>query len=476
MASETAATRAVQSTVTRQLREHRFACHWGLPVPDRPCLSNGRPGLRGAALGTAIFSSLPSRGPLEALPESMASSCRISESFVRTAGFEFRVIALYGVPECLPDSSLRNNLLLSWAHQRATAVRVPTVIGGDFNTSPQGLPTWEAFQRLGWVELHEYASQVLHQPLPPTCRHATYHDTFLISPELLPFIAGADVPREPVFDSHKPVRLHLQGLQTSPQPHIWRLPRDWTVFGISTPHLAAAYQSTDFAQTPLIPPSCTEELDSQLQSWSRAIESSVSMVMQRAAQADPSASFSALDYLHLTEAAANPAEEYRAPALACLPPPVMDSHSLCARPLRSSAANVSGRPDGCSRFDVDSVNSSPCLSVLGAIFYIPIFALSGRLSWLRRDIEVRSPAGRCSGHALDFSPAPFLTWIWSRRCTSWCGMTTSPSPSRRRTLVDNPFVTGWSSGPHSRSFRDLTGQFSLSHIPSDILCGLLTAH
>ena len=58
---------------------------------------------------------------------------------------------------------------------------------------------------------------------------------------------------------------------------------------------------------------------------------------------------------------------------------------------------------------VDSVNSSPCLSVLGAIFYIPIFALSGRLSWLRRDIEVRSPAGRCSGHALDFSPAPFLT-------------------------------------------------------------------
>ena len=55
VASETAANRAVQSTVTRQLRQHKFRCHWGPPVPDRVNADTGRVGMRGAALGTAIF-------------------------------------------------------------------------------------------------------------------------------------------------------------------------------------------------------------------------------------------------------------------------------------------------------------------------------------------------------------------------------------------------------------------------------------
>ena len=127
VASETAANRAVQSTVTRQLRQHKFRCHWGPPVPDRVNADTGRVGMRGAALGTAIFSALPSRSSLEDLPDFMSSSCRISESFVRLSNFEVRIIALYGFPQCLPDAALKNNLLLSWAHQRATGSRIPNL-------------------------------------------------------------------------------------------------------------------------------------------------------------------------------------------------------------------------------------------------------------------------------------------------------------------------------------------------------------
>ena len=201
VASETAANRAVQSTVTRQLRQHKFRCHWGPPVPDRVNADTGRVGMRGAALGTATFSALPSRSSLEDLPDFMSSSCRISESFIRLFNFEVRIIALYGFPQCLPDAALKNNLLLSWAHQRATGSRIPTLVAGDLNAPVQSLFVWASFQQLGWVELHDFMLQAYQLRLPPTCRSATHNDTFLISSELLPYVAGADVYQPALFNS-----------------------------------------------------------------------------------------------------------------------------------------------------------------------------------------------------------------------------------------------------------------------------------
>ena len=127
VASETAATRAVQCTVTRQMPARHFVSHWGPPVliglvflPD-VLVYVGRPW----ALPSSLIS--PAGDLLTRSPTSCPAVAEVSESFIRLANFEFRMIALYGILECLPEASLRNNLLLSWAYQRATGVRVPAL-------------------------------------------------------------------------------------------------------------------------------------------------------------------------------------------------------------------------------------------------------------------------------------------------------------------------------------------------------------
>ena len=185
LAAETAATLQVQKGANPQFRGRGYTAHWGSPVPERYHPSTGRPSRRQTALGTAIFSQLPSRGPVTALSPEMYSSCRISEAFVRLPTAEIRLLAAYGVPSCLPQASERNNLLLTWLFERATASSLPCLIAGDFNTLPSALPAWRNFAALGWSELGEFAQQALGVDLPNTCKEATRFDTFLLSPHHL---------------------------------------------------------------------------------------------------------------------------------------------------------------------------------------------------------------------------------------------------------------------------------------------------
>ena len=91
IAAETAATSQAQCNANPQFRSR------GYTVPHRFHPSTGTPSRRGAALGTAIFSKLPSRGPVTCMPPEVYSSCRMSEAFIRLSMAEIRVLAAYGV-------------------------------------------------------------------------------------------------------------------------------------------------------------------------------------------------------------------------------------------------------------------------------------------------------------------------------------------------------------------------------------------
>ena len=61
--SETSATHAVQSQVNKDLVGCGFHAFWSATVSSKKFSSDNRPSLRGEALGSALFTHLPSRKP-----------------------------------------------------------------------------------------------------------------------------------------------------------------------------------------------------------------------------------------------------------------------------------------------------------------------------------------------------------------------------------------------------------------------------
>ncbi|OLP98064.1 Casein kinase I-like hhp1 [Symbiodinium microadriaticum] len=237
--------------------------------------------LRSYALGVALLSKCPCRPAVQPLPELMATSCRISEGFVRLNCLEVKIISVYGVPRCLPEATSKNNLLLAWAYQRATVSCVPTIVAGDFNTCPTELPAWQAFQDLGWVELGAFAAQVHDIHLPCTCKGATRFDTFLLPPSMFQFFSSADVLAEDhLFDSHAPMRLHLHMPGSKPARWIWPLPRTFNGLLLEPSSLAPVYNSVA-APLALAFQDSTPEASpgDKLRLWSVAVEESVSKAL-----------------------------------------------------------------------------------------------------------------------------------------------------------------------------------------------------
>ena len=182
MAAETAATTQVQKLVNPKLRSRGYSACWGCPVPDRFHPSSGKPGLRGSALGTAVFTNLPCRYSLSELAPEVQASCRLSECFVKCGPVELRVLTAYGTPRCLPDASFKNDTLLSWIFERATASMVLTIVGGDFNTMPTALPAWRSFAARGWCELGSFIKETQGVELPLLARRPHASILFLSLP------------------------------------------------------------------------------------------------------------------------------------------------------------------------------------------------------------------------------------------------------------------------------------------------------
>ena len=282
IASETSANAQVQQIMSSKLRGLGFRCLWGAPTETRHHAATGKAMLRSYALGVALFSKLPCRPSVHALPANMHLSCRLTEAFVRLHCLEVKVITIYGVPRCLPEAAAKNDLLLAWAYQRATLSCVPAIVAGDFNTCPTELPSWQAFQGLGWVELGAFASTVHGLHLPCTCKGSTRYDTFLLPPSLFQFFFCADVLEdEHLFDSHAPMRLHLRMPGLAPSKWLWHLPRTFEGLLLSNDGLAPAYASVSAplrrafsAEVPETSPG------DKLRLWSSAVEDAVSLAIR----------------------------------------------------------------------------------------------------------------------------------------------------------------------------------------------------
>ena len=282
IASETSANAQVQQIMSHKFRGLGYRRVWGQPTETRHHLSTGRSMLRSYALGVALLSKCPCRPAVQPLPENMATSCRISEGFVRLNCLEVKIISVYGVPRCLPEATSKNNLLLAWAYQRATVSCVPAIVAGDFNTCPTELPAWQAFQDLGWVELGAFAAQVHDIHLPCTCKGATRFDTFLLPPSMFQFFSSADVLTEAhLFDSHAPMRLHLRMPGSTPARWIWPLPRTFNGLLFEPSSLAPVYESVA-APLALAFHDSTPETSpgDKLRLWSVAVEESVSKALR----------------------------------------------------------------------------------------------------------------------------------------------------------------------------------------------------
>ena len=262
-----------------------YKCYWSRPVPEQQQVKVGLC-KRGLSTGTAVFSRLPSRGAIQPFAPEQDASCRISECFVRVGSIEIKVIVVYGWPSSTPEAAVRNNLLLAWAYERATSCTVPALIGGDFNMLPQSLPVWEMFEKLGWVEVGQFAEQAFRIDLPMTCKGSTRHDTFILPPVLQQFFASADVLTEAMlFDSHAPLRIKLSMPGEFPQSLHWKLPKTFADFQITSEEIDRTYKTS--ACRDAFHDVTDQEGPAALLTWSAAIEASVSNALNQKSKEEP---------------------------------------------------------------------------------------------------------------------------------------------------------------------------------------------
>ena len=180
--SETSAVLKVQQSSTAKFGRLGYKCSWGAPVSAHLSMKTGLDTLRGHAAGVAVCSRLPLHGPCVSLPAEALDTLRITETMSRLGNMQLRLICLYGFPANYRDAKDRNQQLLTYALQRISQSRVPTIVAGDLNCAVQSLPAWEHFRFLGYQEVFEFAEAKMGIKLPPTCKNSSRHDTFLLPP------------------------------------------------------------------------------------------------------------------------------------------------------------------------------------------------------------------------------------------------------------------------------------------------------
>ena len=168
--AETSAVHRAQQVTTTAFRKYGFKVHWGRAVPSHSRVESDTVSMRGLAAGVALATKLPSRRPRPDLPDEVAATCRLSESFVRLGALEIRVITIYGVPLSEPDARERTNALLKKAFERASQNAVPCIVAGDFNVRPFDCPAGQAFRSQGYQDVFDLYHGRTGQELPATCR------------------------------------------------------------------------------------------------------------------------------------------------------------------------------------------------------------------------------------------------------------------------------------------------------------------
>ena len=274
--SETSAVASTQTTFAKQLRPHGYKAHWSAPVEPHHS-SPGRPeSRRGCAAGCVVIASLPSHASTEAFPEELWHTQRVAEATVRTGGFAFRTMAIYGYPANHSDSAVKNQELFSMALQRLATCKLPFLLGGDFNCDITSLPCWRGFEDLGCSELHALYKSCCGASLPATCKGATAWDSAILSPTMTKLWRSAKVDTEShLFDAHAPVTFQLQVSLLRPTAQRWRLPVSWADFAppsalVDKHYIADSHRTVELLSLPL-----ADAFERWGHSWEKAVHSAL---------------------------------------------------------------------------------------------------------------------------------------------------------------------------------------------------------
>ena len=285
--SETSATDYAQKLLSRDYDKAGFKCFWSSPAPDKFSTDDGRPSLRGDALGCAVLSKIQSRSYRGSVRPALVETCRFSCAVVQLENFEFLAISIYGFPSSTLAVKRQNDLLVSLAYQVAAESGLPFVIAGDFNTPVHELPIFSVISESGHVEIFSWY-QSRGVTLPPTCRGATRNDTCIIHRALAQRVQDVNVLCNPAFDAHSPMVVSF-GLKAQVCPSIpWRVPHSWADFDVQPENLDQLYRcaSVDIHHS-IAAIDSAEKGDEALLDWSRCVESAVDRSLQLQHAMDP---------------------------------------------------------------------------------------------------------------------------------------------------------------------------------------------
>ena len=286
--SETSATQSVQHEFTNNIAKDGFKVHWSQPVNSKFSTVDDRISLRGENLGAAVVTCLPTRSVRYTVDPILWATGRIAFGIVKMGCVEILTVAAYGFVSRDLESKRMNDLLLARIYQLITDIKMPFLIGADFNIPPYKLHSFTQFEQMGVVEAHTFYQQKFGSVLPHTCRGATSNDSFLIHPMLVGLIHDMQVCHDLAMDSHSPLKIEFNIPNIAPSVMKWKMPESWAQFPLDLVKLRECYDEiadqadfeNKFQNTDMSPIEA-------LQLWSNAVERTVDRTMQLQHRIDP---------------------------------------------------------------------------------------------------------------------------------------------------------------------------------------------
>ena len=244
--SETSATSIVQKDVSHEFNKHGFRSYWCPPVARKKQTTDGRPSYRGEALGTGIFTSLPSRFTRIDVPSCLRDSQRFCSSIIRFGKGEIHLVCIYGFATRHMEGKRPNDLLLAAVAKYVDMVGLPFIICGDFNEPPFKLPSSQFFKDLGAVEAFQWFENRYGSKLPATCAGSTRNDTAIIHPLIAQCITNMQVDNSYQMDLHTPLFIDFKVNTSSLDSYRWDIPKTWAPFAPPKHDISQNYHKVDF--------------------------------------------------------------------------------------------------------------------------------------------------------------------------------------------------------------------------------------
>eukprot|EP00435_Cladocopium_sp_Y103_P066458 s404_g28.t1 len=286
--SETSATSVIQTEVSGHLTRKGFRCFWSKHAPPKKLTSDSRPSFRGEALGTSIFTKLPSRVARINYPAFLWDSCRVCASVVRLGHLDVVIFAVYGFATRYQQGVRMNDMFLASIFDLVQQVDMPFIVAGDFNGPPQQLPSFSLFKQLGAVEAFSFFKAKWGYDLPATCLGSTRNDTAILHPALIPFVVNMRVDKKFQFDSHVPLFIDLSFTKDMWVPHQWKIPCSWAALAPPSDIIAQCYNnrpvSSVFDVSSIDDENKTEQA---LLAWSSSVELAVDKALNISHKLNP---------------------------------------------------------------------------------------------------------------------------------------------------------------------------------------------